>query len=226
MKAIVLAGGFGTRLQSVVSDRPKPMALINGKPFLTYLFAWLQQGPVEEIVLSVGYMADSIIDYFGTNYQGIKITYNIEDKPLGTGGAILSSLKYIQDNLFMVINGDTFFPINIPRFLEQNSITPSDIAMALKELPDISRYGSVKIDSDQNILSFEEKKGLHSTGNINGGVYLLNKKVFESGSLPSSFSFEKQILEKKQFKMKGFIFDDPFIDIGIPEDYLKAQTIL
>lgn len=219
MEAIILAGGLGTRLRSVVSDVPKPMALINNKPFLEYILEFLNNQNIKKIVLSVGYKWEIINNYFGNKYKNIELIYNVEKKQLGTGGAIKDSLKYVNGNEVYVLNGDTFFDIDLSKIQLKDNL----IEIALKKMQNFDRYGVVEIDKNGYIQQFKEKS-YYNYGFINGGVYLVKKNIFYNFELPKRFSFE-EFLEKnfKNLKAKGKVFDNYFIDIGVPEDYKKAK---
>jgi D-glycero-alpha-D-manno-heptose 1-phosphate guanylyltransferase len=226
MEAIILAGGMGTRLSKVVTDVPKPMAPVNGKPFLFYLLQWIKKYPIEKIILSIGYKSESIINYFGKSFSDIPVTYVIEEKPLGTGGALKFAFQKTNGTNILVLNGDSYFPINLNKFILGHSKNNHLFSAALKRMKDFSRYGSVKCRGN-TIIKFNEKKFCHD-GLINGGIYLINRQFIESKQLPEVFSLEKEILEKEvqTSELKCMIFDDIFIDIGIPEDYLRAESIL
>lgn len=216
MEAIILAGGLGTRLKSVVKDLPKPMAPICDKPFLQYILEFCFKNGISNVVLAVSYKWEIIKDYFSDNYKGIKLTYSVEDEPLGTGGAIKQALKYIGQKECYIINGDTFFDIELKKMY----LNDAKICFALKEMREFERYGNVKVDNGC-IVSFEEKSFCEK-GYINGGIYLLDKSIFDDFTLESKFSFEEFIEANfKALKAKAIIFDDYFIDIGIPEDYNK-----
>jgi len=219
MEAIILAGGLGTRLRSVISEIPKPMAPINDKPFLEYILDFLNNQGIKRAVLSVGYKWEVIKEYFGDKYNNIELIYNVEKERLGTGGAIKDSLKLINEKQVYVLNGDTYF--NVP--LKEMKLYDSLIQLALKEMKDFDRYGVVEIDEERKILNFKEKT-YYEEGLINGGIYLMNKDIFDSFELPKKFSFEK-FLEKnfKKLIATGKKFDGYFIDIGIPESYQKAK---
>lgn len=220
MQAIILAGGFGTRLRSVISNVPKPMAPINGKPFLAYLLDNLKVQGFKHIVLSVHYLREQIQDYFKDHYHGLSISYAIEKIPLGTGGAIVNSLQCIDnDEPCFVLNGDTFVKLN---YLKMYS-SCNNLTIALRTVMDCSRYGQAIVDDNSNIIEFQER-GTDRQGLINTGVYLLNKILFSHYALPKSFSFEKDFLFKNLniIQPKAFIADDYFIDIGVPEDYARA----
>jgi D-glycero-alpha-D-manno-heptose 1-phosphate guanylyltransferase len=226
MEVIILAGGKGTRLQTVVNDVPKPMAPINGKPFLTYLLNWITQYPVSSIILSVGYKASVIRAQYKSEYNNVPLIYAEEDKPLGTGGAIRLSLSKTTESNILIINGDTWFPISLNQLLSFHITNNSFLTLALKQMENFDRYGTVNI-SNKQIESFDEKK-YHKKGLINGGIYALNKDKIDLEEFNESFSFEKEILEKsvKSGNIYGLTFNDLFIDIGIPEDYDKACKLL
>ncbi len=218
MQAIILAGGFGTRLQSVVSDVPKPMAPINGKPFLEYLLDELYCQGFNKVVLAVGYKKEIIKNHFGNNYKNIEIVYSVEDEPLGTGGCVKKAMELIDDDYVFVLNGDTMFKIDFNKMTRTNSLS-----IACKKMSKFERYGNVIID-DSIIKSFEEKKYVDE-GYINGGIYYLPKDFFKKYTLPMKFSMEKDVFEKyvDELEINAYISNDYFIDIGIPEDYNKAQ---
>ena len=224
-EAIILAGGKGTRLQEVVQDVPKVMAPVNGRPFLEYVLDYLENYVIEHVVLSVGFKREIIMDHFGDHYKSIKIDYAIEEEPLGTGGGILNAFSYIQDNKSFVFNGDTMFRINLVKQFDFHTSRMSEFTVVLREVNNVSRYGSVEIDEDKKIIRFNEKGQRTGPGLINGGVYLINKKFFNSHSFPKKFSLEKDCLEKMvdEHTFYGVICKQYFLDIGIPEDYQKAQ---
>ncbi len=221
--AIVLAGGLGTRLRSLINDLPKPMAPVNGKPFLHYIFQYLKQEQIREVILSVGYKHEVIEEFFGKEYLGIKIQYSVEEEPLGTGGGIKQAFDLVDGPAY-VLNGDTFFGVNLLALQEFYFEKGSDIALAIKPLENFDRYGTVQMDESFRITKFEEKR-LVERGFINGGIYFFDKKLFDKVDMPKKFSFEKDILERytAELKFSGDVFDGYFIDIGIPEDYNKAQ---
>ncbi|EOH7148794.1 nucleotidyltransferase family protein, partial [Campylobacter coli] len=214
MQAIVLAGGLGTRLRSVVQDLPKPMASINGKPFLAFVLEYLKKQRITEIILSVSYKHELIQEYFKDEFHGVKIHYNIEKELLGTGGAIKDALKFVKNEVY-VLNGDTFFDIDLKKI----TLSSSKICIALKQMQNFDRYGTVNVDKQGFATSFEEKI-FKKQGLINGGIYLLKKNIFDEFNLEEKFSFEEFLQENyKTLKIQTQIFDDYFIDIGIPEDY-------
>ncbi|ECP5281101.1 NTP transferase domain-containing protein [Campylobacter lari] len=216
MQAIVLAGGLGTRLKSVVQDLPKPMAPINGKPFLTFVLEYLKKQGITEVILSVSFKYELIQEYFEDEFDGIKIRYNVEKELLGTGGAIKDALKLIQNQAY-VLNGDTIFDIDLKKLV----LNDNKICIALKQMQNFDRYGTVNVDDQGIVTSFEEKI-FKKQGLINGGIYLLKKDVFDEFDLEKKFSFEEFLqLNCNALKIQTQIFDDYFIDIGIPQDYIK-----
>ena len=221
-EAIILAGGFGTRLKTLVDETPKAMALIKERPFLIYVLEHLLKSGVEKAVIAAGYKHEYISDYFGNSYKDISLEYSIENKPLGTGGAIFKAIKLISLNYCYVLNGDTFFDFDLSLFEESFSKYPSVLSVALKPMASFDRYGSVTVERGR-IISFNEKK-FCGKGLINGGVYILDKMWIKSHAPGKIFSFEKDILEKHVSKdfFSYFLSDTYFIDIGVPEDYLKA----
>ncbi|AIH04364.1 MULTISPECIES: nucleotidyltransferase family protein [Thermodesulfobacterium] len=225
-EAIVLAGGLGTRLRNVIKDIPKPMADINGKPFLEYVLKYLSHMEIKNVVLSVGYKHESIINYFGNSFLNLGLKYSIEEKPLGTGGAIKKSLNLINSKDVFVLNGDTIFLVDLRDFYRFHKSKKSFVTIALKEILNPERYGSVEIDEKSKIRSFYEKGIKKDKTLINGGIYIINKEFFLSQNLPYKFSFEKDFLQKfyKDFDFYGYVSDAYFIDIGIPEDYEKAKN--
>lgn len=225
-EAIILAGGFGTRLKGIIDDKPKPMAPVNGKPFLEYLLSYLDNQGITHTILSVGYKSETISGYFGTKFKSISIDYAYEPEPLGTGGGIMNAIKYSKSDHIIILNGDTLFNIDIKKLHNLHQSKRSELTVALRKMEDGSRYGSVNIDDDNCIKAFTEKKEGSNNILINGGVYLLNKSTFLEQSFPARFSFEKEFLEAGYINghFYGMEFNDYFIDIGIPETYSQAQA--
>ena len=225
-EAVILAGGFGTRLQSVVQDLPKPMAPVNGRPFLSYLIQYLSGYGISRVILSTGYLHDKIEGYFGHNYHGIEIQYSIESQPMGTGGGIRLALEKCTSEEVLVMNGDSFFEINLRSFYRQFHLSAGAIALSVRHVEVASRYGTLLTNADFRIIAFREKDGNHTPGDINAGVYIMNKQVFLSETPPAvPFSLEQDFFETNVDKLDfyGFPFEGYFIDIGIPEDYEKVK---
>lgn len=227
-EAIILAGGFGTRLQGVVKDLPKPMAPVNGRPFLTYILDYLIDYEYERVILSVGYLHEKIVDYFGRKYKTLEIDYAVEEEPLGTGGGILFAMSKCENDNVLVINGDTMFKVDLSAFERFHTEKDGLLSIVLREVEDVSRYGSVTISNDNLIALFAEKQVTFGRGYINGGVYLIHRKLFDKHPQPKKFSFEKDLMTRfyTQELFYAMPSDGYFIDIGIPEDYARAQQEL
>lgn len=229
MFAIILAGGLGTRLSSLLPNIPKPMAPIYQKPFLSYLIDyWIGEG-IEHFVISVGYRKENIMDYFGYTYKGIPLNYSIEDTPLGTGGALLRALRQINsDDDVLLLNGDTFFEVKLSTLRTFMALKKSDFLISLFKSEQIDRYMGVELNSEGVITSLDisKKKPYYL---VNGGVYLINPHFFDNLDYkPDEFlSLEKNILTNLIGQKKliyGLQLDGRFIDIGIPDDYRKTEV--
>ena len=230
MQAILLCGGMGTRLRSVVADRPKPMADICGKPFLQYLLEMLRDKGITEVIFALGYMGEMIEEYFqdGSAF-GLKIAYSYEEEPLGTGGAIRNALPNILEEEVLVLNADTYFPMDYQGLYHFHQENDGDFSLATRAVPDISRYGAVRRDAAGRILAWNEKLGDGGqplAGEINGGIYVMKKSLIaeipegkqslEQDCVPKWLSEGKRIF--------GLPFDGYFMDIGIPKDYQQFIT--
>ncbi len=222
--ALILAGGLGTRLRSVIQDVPKPMAPINGQPFLKFILDYLYNYGFENIVLSVGYKHEMIQAFFGNSYRGMQIQYAVEKERLGTGGGIQFAATFFKGFPFFVMNGDTLFHADFWEMEHQYKTQNADMVMALKPMQYFERYGTVSLNSENKITSFNEKKYCEK-GLINAGVYLMDDSIFLINNFNSSFSFEKDVMEKycDSLNIIGVPSNGYFIDIGIPEDYEKAN---
>lgn len=223
MEAIVLAGGLGTRLRGAVNDLPKCMAPVNGKPFLEYVLNYLESQYVDQVILSLGYKHESVIDWLKTRAFTFKVKWVIEQEPLGTGGGIKRALNKSEEHRVFILNGDTLFNVHLRGMLAAADEFHK-VVIALKPMKNFDRYGVVQLDEAKNIIAFQEKT-FRENGLINGGVYLLNKKLVDFRSFPEKFSLETDFLEQETSSksLKGYESDTYFIDIGIPEDYQRAQ---
>jgi NDP-sugar pyrophosphorylase family protein len=219
MKAVILAGGFGTRLQSVVSDLPKPMAPIGGKPFLEYLLLQLLRWGIRDIVLSVGYLGKMIEAYFGDGDKWrASIGYCREESPLGTGGAIREAARMTGNGDILVMNGDSFLDLDFHEFMRVHDARGKSVTMALAPRDNCGRYGRVELGPDGTVLAFAEKMG-DGSGLINGGIYIC-RRTFPEGIPPGVVSFEKDVLPALvPGGIAGMVAGGFFIDIGVPEDY-------
>lgn len=223
MQAVLLAGGLGTRLKSVVSDRPKPMALADGKPFLEYVLKELKRNGITDVIFAVGYKGSMVEQYFGDGSGfGIRVLYSYEEEPLGTAGAIKNAEKLIDNDQFFVLNADTMYRLDYRRMLDIMQQKELDLALVLREVPDVSRYGMARLE-DGWLRSFNEKSPVSAPGTINGGVYLMKKQILAQIP-PGKVSLENEIIPQLLAAGRpvgGIVNDGYFIDIGIPEDYFK-----
>lgn len=224
MKAVVLAGGLGSRLGDITDRVPKPMAPVSGVPFLEYILRHLVACGVSEVVLAVSYKWQQIRDYFGATFDGVPLHYSVEAEPLGTGGAIKQALECVDAEDVAVLNGDTLFPVDLRAMLQQHRDRSALLTMAVRQVEDAQRFGRLLVDAHGTVTAFLEKQN-GGPGLINGGVYFINRALFKLSPPASRFSFEKDLLEDKleQIRPLAFVSDAYFIDIGIPADYERAQ---
>jgi D-glycero-alpha-D-manno-heptose 1-phosphate guanylyltransferase len=220
--ALILAGGFGTRLRSVVSDRPKPMALVNGIPFLEILIDSLANQGVRRFVLLVGYMGEMIEAHFEERQrESPEIRFSHEETPLGTGGAVKNAEAFASDPS-LLINGDTFFDGDIEQLLKFHGNRSASVTLSLLAVQDVSRYGTVVTDAEGRISGFREKdSGKVGAGLINAGVSVLSKEFIDGLPRGQAFSMEQDIFPSLALsgKMFGLAQERPFFDIGTPESY-------
>jgi len=225
MEAIILAGGFGVRLRQVVPDLPKPMAPVAGRPFLEIVLSMLAGKGFTRAVLSLGFLSETIISHFGSSYMGMELVHEVEAKPLGTGGAIRAALtRCVTDHAF-IFNGDTYLELEVEA-LERVWQSRQHPVLVVREVPDTSRFGRVEI-RDGRVMAFLEK-GQSGPGLINAGCYVLPRTVLNDFPLSQPFSIETEFFMKslQRLKVDAFITHGRFIDIGMPDDYLLAQTAL
>ncbi len=226
-EAIILAGGLGTRLRSALPGLPKCMAPVNGKPFISYVIDELHKQGIERFIFSLGYQHEILTAYINEQYTSLEIEYSIEEEPLGTGGAIQLACKHARGKNVIATNGDTLFKVNLEELSSLHNDRKADCTLALKPMVDFDRYGVVELNNDLSIASFKEKKFYHE-GLINGGLYALDAERLLQRKLPLKFSFEKDYLEVfyTEKKLFGLVQLGYFIDIGIPEYYIRAQNEL
>ena len=222
-EAIVLAGGFGTRLRAVVSDVPKPLAPVAGRPFLAWLLDTLAQGGIRRVVLATGYLGDMVEAAIGPTHAGMDVRFLREEAPLGTGGALWAALALTEGERVFALNGDTWVGLDLAAMAA--AAPGADLVFAVREVPDRARYGSVELDGDR-LVGLREKSGT-GPGLINAGTYLLRRDLPAKRPHESAFSFEAEILERPDgLDVRAFPVDGRFIDIGTPEDFARAQTAL
>lgn len=224
MEAIVLAGGLGTRLRSVVSDLPKCMAPVAGHPFLQYLLEYLSKEKITHVILSLGYKHELVEEWIAQYQWPFRISFSIEEEPLGTGGAVKLALEQATEKEVFILNGDTLFAVDLKEFRQFHQLKKSEFSIALKPMTQFDRYGNVETNSTTKITAFREKQSCEN-GQINGGVYLMNRPSTLLPDHSERFSLESDVLQKKvgNAEIYGFVSSEYFIDIGIPEDFAKAN---
>lgn len=223
MQAILLAGGLGTRLRSVVSDRPKPMAIIEGKPFMEYVVHELLKYGIQDIIFAVGYKGSMVEEYFkdGSGF-GIKASYAYEEELLGTAGAIKNAGRFVTGDQFFVLNADTFYQMDYSRLIEIKERKELHMALVLRQVQDVSRYGEAVLE-DAHLIRFNEKSEENRPGTINGGIYLMDQMLLSE--IPEGkVSLENDMIPrwmKEGKRLGGMVSEGYFIDIGVPEDFYK-----
>ena len=224
MEAVILAGGLGTRLRERVPDCPKAMAPVAGRPFMEILLTSLARNGVTRAVLSLGYMASVIVAHFGTRFAGIELKHQIEDQPLGTGGALKVAMTRCTDAAALVVNGDTMLDFDARAAMQQWATRQHPVILA-KEVEDTARFGRLVLDGNR-VVGFAEK-GVSGRGVINTGHYVLPTDLFSGHALQENFSFEVDFLSEQilQTRFDAYLTDGTFIDIGVPVDYEIAQTL-
>lgn len=230
--AVILAGGMGTRLRSSVPNLPKPMAPINGRPFLEYqMDYWINQG-IRKFILSVGYRREAIIEHFKSRYRDANIQYAVEESPLGTGGGLLVAMEYITDDMpVLVLNGDTFFEVNFAKLCTFHRLKQSDWTFSLFKSREVGRYLGMSVQDDGRVVSLTSDNKAKAEMMCNGGVYLVEPNVIKTNRYKTGekISLENDILSRLMCNgtnMYACLFEGRFIDIGIPSDYLRATEIL
>lgn len=227
VRGFVLCGGQGTRLRSVVADRPKSMALISGVPFLKLLLDQLASQRISDVILGTGYMADSIESYFGDGAEfGMRLHYSRELQPLGTGGALKLAEPVMSDPV-LVLNGDSYVEWRLVPMLQMLEHNRADLIIVLQAVADVSRYGTVTVDEQGRVTEFVEKGTATGPGLINAGVYLLRKQIVRGLPAGRAISLEREVFPRLlDCRVYGFICEGLFIDIGVPDDLRRAQTLL
>ena len=226
LTAVILAGGLGTRLKSVVADRPKVLATVGGRPFLAYLFDHLCSFNISHVVLCTGYLGEQVEATFGQRYKTLELTYSQEPEPLGTGGALRYALPHCRSNPVLVLNGDSFCRADLSLYYawyQKQSISTG--ALLLTNVADVQRYGQVQLRPDGQISSFVEKGVNKGAGWINAGIYLLDQALITTIPEHRAVSIEKEIFPAWLSQgLYGFQSYGDFIDIGLPETYSLAVS--
>ncbi len=226
MEAIVLAGGFGTRLASRLEGVPKSMAPVAGRPFLEILLTQLRSAGCTRVLLSVGHLHNVIQHHFGVAFHDMPVDYVIESVPLGTGGAIRMALAQASEDSVLALNGDTFLDADYADMMRFHLAERAAVTIAVVHQPDIARYGGITVEG-RRIVAFEEK-GRSGPGWISAGAYVLNRNLEWPRSLAEKFSIEKDFFapEIGRLAPAAYLVGGYFLDIGIPQDLDRAQTEL
>ena len=224
LTAVVLAGGLGTRLRAAVSDRPKVMAEIHGRPFLSFLLDQLFAAGVRRVVLCTGYRGEQVSSFFGESYGSLRLTYSREASPLGTGGALRLALTHLDSDPVLVLNGDSFCEADLAAFAGWHRARGAGASLLLAEVPNTERFGRVKTDPEGLVVEFEEKGGWAGAGLINAGVYLLGRRVIEEIPEGAAVSIEREVFPAHVGRdLYGYPGGGRFLDIGTPESFAAAE---
>jgi len=227
LTTVILAGGLGSRLRSVMADRPKVLAEIKGRPFLAYLLDMVAHFGISDVVLCTGYLGEHIVEAFGTRYRGLHLTYSRESKPLGTAGAVRLALPLIKSDTILVMNGDSYCHADLTAFWNWHRAKKAEASMLLTRVLKTERYGTVKVDEDSRVVGFEEKGDHAGPGWINAGIYLITRSLLQAIPENRKMSLEQEIFPVWIVSgIYGYQLECRFLDIGIPEDYAKAEQFI
>jgi NDP-sugar pyrophosphorylase family protein len=219
----ILAGGLGTRLRPVLSDRPKVLAEAAGRPFLEWWLEALDAQGCRDIVLCTGFKAAQVSAAFGSTHGHLRLRYSTEAQPLGTGGALRQALPLLASDPVLVLNGDSFTDINLNAFVREHFQRKARASLVLAAVADISRFGSVTFRSEGLVDGFREKDGNHTPGWINAGIYLFSRELLASLPAGQNVSLERDLLPDEVSRgIHGHPCYAPFIDIGTPESLAGA----
>lgn len=223
---VILCGGKGKRLRNVVNDRPKVMAEINGRPFLDIIISFVAGYGFRRFILCIGYMGDKIRQYYQAKNDSTNILFSEEEEPLGTGGAIKNAEPLIQSSPFLVLNGDSFCPLDLHKFIDFHFTKRALLSMALANTEQASDCGVIELDDSKRIIAFDEK-GRKKKGLVNAGVYLFDKSILSLIPSDTSYSLEYDLFPKITAReFYGYVTRESFIDIGTPERFEKAKEDL
>ena len=229
MKAIIIAGGMGTRLRPLTYNVPKPIVPLANKPFVYHQIELLKKFGVTEVILNLHYLSDNIKSLFDDGKKlGVKIDYSIEKSPLGTAGAVKNAEEYFDKGPMIVFNGDILTDINLEKMLKFHEEKKAKATLALTKVEDPTPYGLIITNDDQRVMEFREKPSWEhvTTNTINAGIYIVDPSIFKLAPKGKEFSFERQLypmLLERGEKIYGFVSDAYWMDIGDPVKYLKAH---
>jgi NDP-sugar pyrophosphorylase family protein len=224
--AAVLAGGLGTRLRSVIADRPKVLAPVAGRPFLAHLLERLERAGVRQSVLLVGFKAEMVRDAFGERFGAMTVEYSIETEPLGTAGALRLALPGLVNPTVLLMNGDSFCDVDLRAFLHCHRSHAGGATITLTHVDNAARFGRVHVDETERVLRFDEKDPKPAPGWINAGIYLFERELVETIATGKALSLERDVLPKwvASGRVRAFRGGGRFIDIGVPESYCAAEA--
>ena len=222
--AFILAGGMGTRLRSVCSDRPKVLARVMGRPFLSYLLNQISSDGVLKVILGTGYMSDMVKKTYGDAYKSLRLLYSREDKPLGTGGALRLALPLIESDYVLVMNGDSYVDADLNSYLDWFVKKDQPVSILLSKVSETARYGTVRLGINEDVIFFKEKGTLKGPGWINAGIYLMKTSLLRSIPTGKPSSIEQDFFPSLAGNgLLGYRCKGRFIDIGTPESYATAE---
>jgi D-glycero-alpha-D-manno-heptose 1-phosphate guanylyltransferase len=228
--AVILAGGMGTRLRPVVADRPKVVALVNGRPFVTYLLDWLGSMGVTDVVLCTGFLGDHVRAALGESYRGLTVRYSHEPEPLGTGGALRLALPLLSASTVAVLNGDSVCLANLRHVAAWHRYqTMAHASLVLSQVADTARFGRVELDRSGRVREFVEKAAAAGRGWINAGIYLIDRPLLEGLPVGTNLSLEREVFpgwtDGRLFGYRART-QQQFLDIGTPSSYAAASALL
>jgi D-glycero-alpha-D-manno-heptose 1-phosphate guanylyltransferase len=225
--AVILAGGLGTRLRSVVADRPKALAQVQGRPFLSFLLDQLVESGIRDAVLCTGYLGEQVPIVFGKNYRGLRLAYSRESSPLGTGGALRNAAPVLESATLLVMNGDSYCDVDMGAFWSWHVAQRSDATILLRRTQDTRRFGRVRVDTRGRVKGFDEKNAAIGPGWVNGGIYLLSRRRIRGIPSDRAVSLEREVFPAwVREGLCGYRSRGDVLDIGTPESYAASQTEL
>ncbi len=225
MDVMILAGGFGSRLKNVVSDRQKVVAAVNDRPFLFFLLEQLEKIAVNKLIFCTGHMQETVMQTLNSYSTRFNMLFSHEETPLGTGGAVRQAVSLTESPDILIMNGDSFIDCDLMNFYDAYRKNDCRALMLLTEVEDVSRFGMVTLDDKNRITAFNEKGEYSGKGMINAGIYLLKKELLEQIPANCQYSLEKQFFPQlvQAGTLYGFPVNGEFIDIGTVESYSKAH---
>jgi NDP-sugar pyrophosphorylase family protein len=226
LTAAILAGGLGTRLRPVIGERPKVLAPVHGRPFLTYLLDQLAEACIEEVVLLTGYQAERVYQSVGDRYLDLRLIHRPERRPLGTAGSVREALPSLNSPVVLVMNGDSYCDVDVGAFWDFHRSQAADLSLVITSVSDTARYGRVETAANGRVLRFDEKDAAAGPGWINVGIYLLKRALIEEIPRGRPLSLERDFLPAwlGERRVCAFPCAGPFLDIGTPQSYAAAES--